>query len=400
MNPRHTIISCAVLSALCALPQSATAKDSDGPGVRALIVDERLREREAYVVAIEPGALLLTDGDGREWRSEIRGLIAVLPSIDGETQAVRSDGAVLELTDGQRFPGAILPTSSDGETVRWVHPALGELVFPLDRIDGAHPIGEGERVRDADGARIEDEITLANGDVLRGFLAGFGDPIVFETDGRETSIPADRVESMRLANERVRPEGVYLWLSDGTIARATDIVTGAGRDRMTFTIDSGQSAEYRVESLRGISFDSSRLVPLASLTPSAQSPTGGRIHAEPIDYRASSYDDSDLGRATLGLATIDFPGPMEVRYELPERAARFGGTFTLDRTTAPWGDCVVEIELDGRVLFSQRLHSEGPKAPFTVTASGRELVVRIDPGNYGPILDRVSLERAIVLLRD
>ena len=85
-------------------------------------------------------------------------------------------------------------------------------------------------------------------------------------------------------------------------------------------------------------------------------------------------------------------------YELPEDAARFGGTFELDENTAPWGDCVVSIELDGREIFSQRLHENRRTAPFSVTAQGRELTVRVDPGEYGPILDRVSLKRAIVLL--
>lgn len=397
---RTTLTSLALVALICLPVSKSFADDSSRAGVRALIVDERLREREAYILAIEPGALLLADGSGGEYRREIRGVIAVLPETDADRGAVPSAGDVLELTDGQRFPGTLLPTSSDGQTVRWVHNTLGDLSFPLERVDSAHPIGLGESLapRPEDSVRIEDSITLANGDVLRGFLAGLGDPIVFETDGNTANIPADRVISMRLATERVEPEGVYVWLSDGTIAKATEFITDPSRERVEFTIESGQSAAYRVGAVRGISFDTARLVPLATLTPIEQTPTGERLFAEPIRYAASSYDDADLGRATLGLATIEMPGPMAVTYELPENATRFGGTFELDTNTAPWGDCVVSIVLDGREIFSQRLHENQRLAPFSVTAQGRELTVRVDPGEYGPILDRVSLKRAIVLL--
>jgi len=360
--------------------------ESDTEGLRAVIVDDRLREREVRVLAIEPGALLLTDESGEEWRREIRGLIAVLPAR-GEKDNTRPPhgSGVIELADGQRFPGSLIPTASEGETARWLHRALGELTFSLEDIStarfGAVSVGTTGSQQRNDSLRVEDELVLVNGDILRGFLVGLGDPMIFETGGNESEILPERIGEIRLANDKQPAEGVYIWLGDGTIARADSIMTDGSRERLEFTLENGQRATYLIGALRGIAFDASRLVPLATLTPSVQSPTGERISADPIRYVASSYDDQDLGRSTLGLATIEFPGPMEVRYELPHSAVRIGGTFELDESTLPWGDCIVRIELDGRVLFEQRLHAEQLSVPFTLTAVGRELVIRIDPGN-------------------
>jgi len=384
-------------------PGFAENADPQSPGLRALIVDERLREREVILLAIEPDSLLLSDERGDEYRRDIRGIIAVLPAPSGKDNAVPASGSgVLELTDGQRFPGTLLPTSPDGDEVRWVHDAIGEIAFSLEVILGARlsaDRGASFSARQA-ASRINDELHLANGDLLKGFLAGLGDPIMFETDGQITAIPAGRVSALTLANDRDAPEGVYLWLGDGTIVRTDELATDPSRERLEFTLKGGQRAVYRVSALRGIAFDSARLLPLATLSPTHQAPTGNRLHADPIRYTASSYDDQDLGRSTLGLANIEFPGPMEVTYALPENSMRIGGTFTLDESSLPWGDCIVTIELDGRELFTKRLFAENLNANFSLTAEGDELTIRIDPGEHGPILDRVTLKRAIVLLRN
>ncbi len=87
-----------------------------------------------------------------------------------------------------------------------------------------------------------------------------------------------------------------------------------------------------------------------------------------------------------------------LEYELPQGTQRLSATATLDIGTSPWGDCEFIVRIEGIEVLRQRLSSETPAIAFLIDTPGRSLTIEIDPGQYGPINDRVLIRSPLLLV--
>lgn len=393
-------------------------------GWPAMLIDDQLEPRLISLVGIEGDAVIFMDDAGRRRTAIVDTLMALLPaptraeparvplpsgarddSIRPRTTREQATGAppaaprgVIELIDGQRFPGEIVPTSGEEESIVWNHPAFGNIAMPLERVarlfrDTLDPVLT--RSARTAATQTQDELLLANGDRVRGFIIGLADPAQIETDGRVVEIPAERITGALFANDPAAMSGLIVWLADGTVASLDSVVTLSGNE-LALTLPGGQSATYEIDDLRAISFESERLAPLSSLVPARQEAIGSRLYVTPIQRRPSADDEGSSGVSALDAQDVVLPGPMLVEYRLPRGAVRFAGIAALDEGSAPWGDCEFVVAVDGREQFRTRLVAGREPVPFNLRIRGDVLTIAVEPGNYGPIRDRVVIRRPLL----
>ncbi|MEO1128472.1 MAG: hypothetical protein AAFX05_02055 [Planctomycetota bacterium] len=410
---------------MCAATVRAQDDDAGTTGVAAMLIDATLQTEAVRVLSLDEDRLIVADERGRRMELSVEGILALLPasgelpdpshgigavSPNAAADAVPVDAlrarmrgeqqGVIELIDGQRLPGSPSTTTGEAESVQWSHPKLGEFVLPLERIariinPDASPALRLMLERDP----VEDVVHLSNGDRLSGFVVSYANPVQIETDQDVVEVPSERVVAAVFANPRERIAGLIVWLEDGTVTTAETVRSPAGAS-VEIGLSGGQDAVYEIAELRAIGFDSGRLLALSDLDPVEQAPIGERRLAPPIQ-RINHPDDVLTGSAaTLDALDVILPGPMRVVYEPPRIARRFATTASLAPGAAPWGDCELVILADDVELFRQRLYNEAPTIAVNLPLEGRPrtLTIMVEPGNNGPIRDRVILHRPLILL--
>lgn len=204
-----------------------------------------LEEREVDVLSLANGRLRYVDADRTVGEASLAGVVqlrfargAGLQAADadqasgeahpGETGPGDAASGRLLLTDGQALAGALArPQNAGPEALAWVHPTMGRWEVPLEQVAAVRmPAAAGLDVAIAarPGAGVArpsaDEITLANGDVLLGFVAGVGDAgVSLEPDGggAAATFPWSAVAGLRLANpDDPPPAGDLVALADGS----------------------------------------------------------------------------------------------------------------------------------------------------------------------------------------
>ena len=406
----------------CANAPSALGQDTES-GTEAILIDDELRGRAVRLAGIDGASILIVDEAGRMMRANAESalaLIAVQGPID-ITQGIgaalplayeppelaeriaravkRADQGVLTTTDGERLPGQLASTGGGADTLSWEHPSFGRIDVALDQVmrvllPGMRAVSSGSSRTGSD----HDELVLANGDVLTGFLLTLGPRTSIETDAGIVEIDSERVAATVLSNPAQPRIGLVVWLDDGSVTKAAQLNEQQSGD-IAITRPSGESASYRPLSLRAIAFEASRLVPLSSLDPVEQVTLGERPAMTPVRI-VPHPDDFLLGDvALLDAQDVELPSPMRVVYDLPVGTRRFAGTAAIDPNSAPWGDCEFVIIVDGQEQVRRRLREADPFASFNVDLTGAQrLEVRVEAGEFGPIRDRVFIRRGLLLV--
>lgn len=365
------------------------------------------------------GEVRIIEPRGAERARPLADFLALVPRWwgDGAGFDSASAGAMgtgwLELTDGQRLPGRPGVVSEAGEQVVWMSDRFGELRIELDRVRRM-VMRPTESARS--GPRASDTVWLVNGDRLEGFVesvnpaqgaAESGLAIVIESGGSRTVVPAAQIAEARLANPATVAAGPVAWLADGTVVRlhamTTDvprsmfrIVAAAMGDRPGVLLAPGD--------LLALAPDPRRFVPLGAVPVASHRPIGLVRRPGPM---ALLRDDQP---AALGASDVLIPGPMVVEWALPEGVVRLAGAARLDEPDWAWGECTVVAELvpdgaptgePGREVARVRLGGSVVRAPLAfdlpATRAGERLRIRVEPGELGPIRDRVRLERVLLI---
>jgi hypothetical protein len=103
---------------------------------------------------------------------------------------------------------------------------------------------------------------------------------------------------------------------------------------------------------------------------------------------------------------LQLRAPVTLQWELPSGARRLTAVITLARdpqvppAARAWADCRAVLRLDDQVLVEQRLWSQQTSVPLNVPLRGKVLTLELDPGVNGPVMDRVTLEAAAVLVSE
>lgn len=406
-------------------------------GIPASVVSGVGEDTVAYVDPIGqpqtiPAAEVLGFAPGWWWRGE-------RPAEGAGVED--AGGALLRLTDGSVLTGRLgLEVAAD--SVVWSHPALGRLVVALEAVrsirpqGGPAPAGVGGRSGGRAGApATTDVVQLANGDRLAGFVAGVGTnaegvaQVTVEAEGKETSVPLERVAEVRLVNPPAAPPPARLWLRDGTVAPVVKLLQREP-NRLTARLNRrpGAMAEQPVDvaNVAAASLDARRLTALADWPVVLVRPLGGRRWTRGV----SVAEEAVAGPALLA-APLLLPGAMAAEWSLPDGAERVAMGLEMAAGAEPWGACRVRISLvaagpgDGAgaiVLAEESLAAGSPGAAVNVAlpagpgggpregtdgaagagaASGareRRLRIEVEPGPHGVVQDWVLLRRAMVLV--
>lgn len=415
--PRSFRAAASLVLATCCAGVSVGAPEkpigaASGSQWPVILIDETLDERRATLLSINEQSIVFIDEQQRQRAQPRKSVLAVVreePRDEDEALRFGSRRAfpgMLTLVDGQRLTGDLMPSSA-ADAIRWVHPALGDVSWALERVwefwrpASAQHLRESAPSADAPPSP-SDTLFLTNGDSVRGFLVAVDEPVRLEIGDDETiDLPLELVAGARLSNTRERAAGQWVWLEDGSAVRVERLAMDSG-GRATFSLVSGPSTSVRIDQIRAIAFDAGRCLPLAAIAPRATAPVPPRRYAPPIRIGrgSASAAPADVVPAPLGADDLRLPGPMSVTWDLPERASRLSVRAHLAPEAAPWGDCEIIIIVDEQERARRRLSAEQDAVAINLPIDGRSLSIRVEPGRYGPIRDWVILERPLVLVRE
>jgi hypothetical protein len=401
-----------ILALTLGLASAAAAQEPRG--VPRTLLDRMLQERHVLLSGLEGGHISYSEG-GLVRTEPVAEYLAILPaparpaaraSAPAATPRMRrpreARGVVLQLVDGQRFTGGFAREASETESVAWLNADLGSLEFRIDDVSSLRSAGG---LAELPRSEVSDTVLLLNGDRLDGIVERLGDPVVISVGEAEHRLPLERIAAVSLANPPAPAHGTYVWLSDGTVVATRAVhTTRMGEVQLSprITPESESSrprgASLPLERIEAVNFDVRQLIPLATITPLDQQATGQRRLtrvARAVDEQPSPLDAAD----------VLLPGPMEVVWSLPDGAVRLAMAAELPRESWTWGDCelIVEVRDSGGAatqLARHRLNAERPLGLVNAELpgeSGSMLVVRLEPGEYGPIQDRVILRRPLLI---
>jgi hypothetical protein len=391
------VLSVAQAAAAATLPLSPLAQDDnllDGAWL-LLTRDAQMKPIERLVIkdqAIEHFE------ESRAWVTvDLAQCVALLhvPAREDDDSAAgwnRSRGLVV-LADGQRLPGeALLGAAQETDALAWSHPWLGRVDVPLKLIESvlfepdavAPPVGQ------------DDAVLLANGDIQQGIVTAIGDPVKIEigegADRRIIDIPIARIVAIHMIAPRQSGAGKRVWFNEGTVLDVQSIVVEHdGWVRMSggALANGTQAPRVSMDEIAAILFDRQRLLPLASQTPAR---VDGPSTRYTLPRPAPLQPD-----APLDLSSMEFSGPITVRYALPAGCERFLAEAELPREARQWGDCELIVRSDDEEVFRAKLSAATPTASINVPLKGRELTIEIAAGAHGPIQDVVRLHRPLLL---
>ena len=417
--PRPARAPLRALALLCALPAfpalaPAQGQTPDQAARRRLLVDEHLVQRNVRLLSIGPAELRVQDENGRTLtisRSQALAILPVLGDVAAPASAARrrDDLGWLLLVDGQFFPGSPTPPDAafEPDHLPWLSSLLGGIPAPMESISTA--VLFPKAVKAAPVPAAADRLYLANVDVLEGFAATRLDQqgqVVFDVDvsGKQRTLRVARVAAMALANDHAAPEGTWVWFADGTVARTDGLTLSAEGALQARTNLPGalNPAPITAEasSITAISFDRARLKTLAQLPVVSYAPLDGR--------RWSARPQvEDVDAAPCGAAAVHLPGPMTVSWNLPGGARKLSGRAQLPPDCRVWGDCEFSLEVSAagqtRPLWKTRLTAQDPETAFEfdlprdLPQGPRMLSAVLREGEGGPIQDRVTLRRVLIL---
>lgn len=388
----------------------------------ATLLTPELESRSINLSGLSGGTLSYFDDDRRLTRSPVGDFVRLRlderssAGADVETQA----RGVIELVDGQRIVGRWSGASRDGEAILWTHPTLGRFTLGLDDVrrvvmnTATGSADEGQAVPDL-GTPAGDMVDLLNGDRFVGFIVAVADEsVTIQPDGADGEVTLDRanIATLRLANpatpaHEVVVSGDLVELVDGSRVRGGGNIGGEPltirADTLRFTpalTDAMQPVDLALDQVAQIDFAASglRLVEL-----------GG----QPMTTVAGG---SAFGLELLPVVEprgISLHAPVTVVFDLPDGAQRFISRAALD---LPAGLSDQQTRLADVLVSAVPGGAEASLPPASESGGVRlfvdrtwsmlrselggadQLRIELDPMRHGPILDRVLLEDAMILL--
>ena len=415
---RRTPLLLLALAASCcwgAPPPAADAQSS-----QRLVIMSDLSARQGRIRSLDDQMLVLVEQGGKVSQVSLREVVAITtlptflpvaakgPGIDAWRDSSllnETPQGMLQLVDGQSLPGVlrtVVPKDEPADdSLHWLSRQMGEVVLPLDslKLVVLRPTSGLEGATGAN-ASTDDRVFLSNGDSLTGFVAGASTTVNVEVQGKVSSIEVSRVSAIAFANPTVKTGGMWVWLGSGTVCAAKRVrIAESGRGEIEVALPNVEPRTVGVDvgDVRAVSFDVTRLKPLAACVMRVQ-PTAGsqRRWVPPVVV-------GDAMSAALGAADIELPGPMTVLCDVPG-ASRVSGMVERPESCQVWGDCEVYIEVMSagvtKPLWHQRVNGAQPRLAFNLmlpATSDAVLMIRVEAGENGPVMDKVVLRRPLLL---
>lgn len=321
----------------------------------------------------------------------------------GPVQDEPSEAGMAWLVDGQALAGA-WGGIIDEETIRWVMTGGTVVELSLDDVLAVSITG-----RDRPGVRPEDDdvLGLVSGERLTGFVEAFGPSTVSFVIGDADDpvpLPLDRVTWMAIANEPVsldnaEPGSAWVTLRDGSRLMVAGMAVGTeasdGRSVLTGSLQvAGAQPRIEFPLPRVASIQPAggplALVRLADLDYEVLG--GGEVFGLPVPP-----DLDDRGRLKLH-------APLTLGFDLPDGAQRLTLRATLDlgpeiaSDRARLAGMVLIIRQGEQEVARQAIDTELPRVELNLPVAAGPLQIELDPGVNGPVLDRLRIDLAEVLV--
>lgn len=412
-NMKHTYSTILLSTLLCSGTVCAQAASSTWT-----ICTRELELIETIVIEADEERIVTVDGFGIRRTRSLDSIFFAIPTpilhqqtdqtIEEQMVGPRDESYATKyimLTDGQVMKGRITDsfdadklaiTLYTGTTIR------SGAMIPLENIltIADSPIATSYELVAAD-----DSITTRNNDVLRGFIESIGRTTSISVGRDVLEIPLDQISTINFANIPERIAGVYISTNDDLHLRVSSFDFDF-QHPLTVDVDSvslGLPSDARDVWLldpsapAGIELvhPSQRVISLCSIKPELTEPTGDR------DWTPTPTAMSNEANPVLG--TIDLHAPVRVVYPLPKGATRFACDLVAPINT--WTDCIAKvysISYAGQrtELLNKQLNADHPSQSLNVELNPdtAKIEIRIDPGAFGPIQDRVLLVHPRVLI--
>lgn len=410
MNRLNTLISITLIASAGSISHAQTLKGG------WTICTRDLQLRETLIEQANERELTLINAYGIRSVLPMDQVLFIVKS-EGEDDSIPADQLVgaplpeqnpvrlITLVDGQTVRGSLMSPKIDEHlaiTMMAGTSVHGDAHLPLERIlriSDQHPIRPDEQPE-----ILDDLVVLRNGDRLAGFIESLGPQVQIALDDSVIDIDFNRIDHLYIANDPEPVPGMYLQFEDEEVLRAmgfrflnqAPIMVQIDPDSLGLEDTGNTDWRFESETLTSILIaDSSEgIVPLVDLE-SRVEPIGDREWAplpRILNARASHP----------AMQSIDIPSPAQIIYALPEGARRFASIF--ETPLEIWTDCVVRVIVEHRgkqsTLFEQRLNHDQSSASINIELprATTSLVIEVDPGEHGPIQDRVIMHRPRLLV--
>jgi hypothetical protein len=312
--------------------------------------------------------------------------------------------AMIELVDGQHLTGRLDGPAFEGDGLRWVHPELGAFEFRLDTLRAIRFNRESLSASQHSATAAtpdQDRVTLSNGDTLSGFiLAMTRDEMVLlieETD-TEVNLPLARIAEIVFANPPVNgaASSDRVRLVDGSTVHVEHLAIAQDEIVLIPSLsEATQNIAMDTAALDRVDFAGSRyrLIPLLDQP---------MLDATPADVFGLKIPAEIRGQ------TLHAHAPCVLTFALPEGVTRFGATARIDypsdasarQRAAAEFSITINTGPGTESLGTFELSHEQPKLFINVKLDGQadQLTLELDDGAFGPILDRLRLEDAVLLI--
>ena len=399
-----------------------------GPGIEWIICNENLELIETLVIDANEQRLLTTDKFGIRtpinldtifFAYQIDTMLPLPIEHEPETEPTQSTSEEpsppgyhsIQLTDGQIITAQIID-SSNPDFLRYhliinnKDLAIGSL--PLDRImhiDATKTNANPTPTLD----QTTDTIITLNNDIITGFIENIGTHCTIALDTRQLTLPLQQIQSIHLANIIESIPGILILTNDGSKLFANTLDADF-QHQTTLSLapnslglqeeptDTADTWRLPNDLIAGIEVHQCNhyVIGLAELTPTTIEPTGDRAWTPtPTVLKHSTQNPA--------LATIDLQAPVRMVYSLPTDTTRFA--CTLQAPINQWTDCIATITTINakghRVeLLSVQLNALHPSHEINtpIDPNSKELEIRIEPGEQGPIQDRVLIHSPRLLI--
>jgi hypothetical protein len=375
----------------------------------ATLLGPDLREQAVTLQSIEQGVVRYFDADRVLRQARLDELVEIhfAPVADGRWAAPAGERwCDMVLTDGQRYRGRFVGVDEQQRLVV-EHPRSGRFAASLEQLASLHfdadaSIPSIEWVTpDASTPRVNEEVILRNQDRLEGFVNTITDThLELESpSGSIITMPLERIASIRFAatshaatGTALSAKGHLLLLRDRLRVAATDITLVGPALRVRLT--DGRTHEWPLSAV-------------ASLA--VRGPAGSRVRLldlpmsvdRPAVVFGVPWPATRRGRGGHDDA-LHLHGPTLLRFELPPGAVRLTAMLQLDvpedHPRRRWADMAVSIEQGDERLAALRIDADQPRVSCNVSVRSGPVYLRMDEADFGPVLDRLRLSQAWVLI--
>jgi NPCBM/NEW2 domain len=301
----------------------------------------------------------------------------------------------LLLTNGDSLGGN--PVATQGESLLWHSPTLGDISFPLRNIRAIERLNQSSPQNQS--TKTEDVLTLANGDTLHGIIADItaANITIQPTGGDSTAVPLQSIASAEFASPPgsttapATPTRAFrVSTTDGTVL-TTDSVRLTDRD-LHVLLPGNVDHPIPLSSIAGIEQINGPVIWLSSLTPTqniqtpffSQRTQPGQMN-KTVEGDVIRFGDREFshGIGVHSYSRLDFP--------IDPSCKSFRTQYAIDGDQ-PWADVTVRIKLDDKIAYEKTHVTSGVLSDVVnIDLNGaKTLTLEVDYGENYDVQDRLN----------